>query len=151
MSYNDGQWTEARFRSFIISALRSASQRWGPKTKCIKEASAKARQIVLNCPEDYPEFFSKEGKYKTGPFLCEGCRSVQPASIPPPAGYKGKKKSIKNKLADHIHPIVPPSEGFTSFDAWIHRCFVDSTGYQALCYACHKLKSDSEAQMRKVK
>lgn len=27
---NNGQWSEARFRSFIKSALRKASMRWGP-------------------------------------------------------------------------------------------------------------------------
>ena len=35
---NNGQWTEARFSSFIKSALRSASNRWGPKHLCMKKA-----------------------------------------------------------------------------------------------------------------
>jgi 5-methylcytosine-specific restriction endonuclease McrA len=35
---NSGQWTEARFNSFIKSALRSASNRWGPKHLCMKNA-----------------------------------------------------------------------------------------------------------------
>ena len=30
---NGGQWTTARFRSFITSALRRASGRWGPKNR----------------------------------------------------------------------------------------------------------------------
>ena len=32
------QWTEARFKSFIISALRRASSRWAPKYTCKKNA-----------------------------------------------------------------------------------------------------------------
>jgi len=35
---NNGTWTEARFRSFIVSALRRASGRWGPKYGCKKAA-----------------------------------------------------------------------------------------------------------------
>ena len=35
---NGGEWTEARYKSFIISALRAASRRWGPKNKCIQNA-----------------------------------------------------------------------------------------------------------------
>lgn len=30
-SYNNGEWTLARFNSFITSILRSGSRRWGPK------------------------------------------------------------------------------------------------------------------------
>lgn len=33
---NSGEWTEARFNSFVKSALRGA--RWGPKYECIKDA-----------------------------------------------------------------------------------------------------------------
>jgi 5-methylcytosine-specific restriction endonuclease McrA len=35
---NDKQWTEARFRGFITTALRSATRRWPPKYGCLKAA-----------------------------------------------------------------------------------------------------------------
>lgn len=35
---NSGQWTEARFKSFITSALRQASNRWPPKFESRKAA-----------------------------------------------------------------------------------------------------------------
>lgn len=38
MTYNDGKWSKARFRSFITSALRRASSRWGPKYGAKKAA-----------------------------------------------------------------------------------------------------------------
>ena len=38
MTYNDGKWSSARFRSFITSALRRASSRWGPKYGAKKAA-----------------------------------------------------------------------------------------------------------------
>jgi len=34
----NGTWTESRFRSFVISALRRASGRWAPKYACKKAA-----------------------------------------------------------------------------------------------------------------
>lgn len=34
----NGQWTDARKRSFIVSALRRASCRWAPKHLCRKQA-----------------------------------------------------------------------------------------------------------------
>ena len=36
--YCNGQWTKARFKSFITSALRRASSRWAPKYTCKKKA-----------------------------------------------------------------------------------------------------------------
>lgn len=36
--YCNGQWTKARFKSFITSALRRASSRWAPKYTCKKNA-----------------------------------------------------------------------------------------------------------------
>lgn len=36
--YNGGTWSKARFRSFVTSALRRASGRWGPKHQCRKLA-----------------------------------------------------------------------------------------------------------------
>jgi 5-methylcytosine-specific restriction endonuclease McrA len=37
-SRNGGEWTEARFKSFITSALRAASRRWPPKFAALKKA-----------------------------------------------------------------------------------------------------------------
>ena len=53
---NNGTWTEARFRSFVTSALRRASGRWAPKHACRKSARvgrnqyrcAACKQVVGN-------------------------------------------------------------------------------------------------------
>jgi hypothetical protein len=121
--YNNGTWTEARFRSFIVSALRSATGRWGPKQLCIKNARV------------------ERGKYK-----CEGCGNIGPATLPP---KKGNKRRIKNIVADHIDPIVPVT-GFISYDSWIERCFVEVDKFQALCHECHTKKSNEEREQRKL-
>lgn len=43
---NGGQWTEARFNSFVMSALRKASYRWGPAHAARKKASIGRNQYV---------------------------------------------------------------------------------------------------------
>lgn len=35
---NSGQWTEARYRQFIQTALRRASLRWGPRNEVKRDA-----------------------------------------------------------------------------------------------------------------
>lgn len=115
--HNNGQWTQARFKGFIVSQLRSATTRWGPKQKVIQNARV------------------SRGLYK-----CEGCGKVGPPTLPP---EKGKSRRIKNIVADHKHPIVT-SAGFVSYDEWIDRCFVELDGFQALCHKCHKEKSLGE-------
>lgn len=61
---NNGEWTEARFRGFIKSALRNATMRWGPINKTKKEA------------------WVERGKY-----LCAGCGEIVPLTV-------NKKKNV---------------------------------------------------------
>lgn len=50
-----GQWTPARFSSFIKSALRSASNRWQPKYQCKKDArTARNTYTCAGCKKSYP-------------------------------------------------------------------------------------------------
>lgn len=120
--YNNGTLTEAWFRSLIISSLRRASMYWKPKTECIKNA-----------------------RVRVWIYKCSWCGNVVPASLPPP---KGKKKRVKNILADHKREIVPIT-WFWWYDEWIERCFVEVDGYQALCKSCHDEKTKIENENRK--
>ena len=119
--HNNGTWTDARKKGFIVSALRSAFTRWGPKQSCIKQA------------------WIRRGVYK-----CEGCKEEVPATLPPKTG--GSKR-IKNIMADHIHPIVCPATGFVDYNTWIERGFVEADGFQALCKACHDEKTTEEREI----
>jgi hypothetical protein len=116
---NGGRWTEARFRSFIISALRAATRRWAPRNEVMKEAST-----------------------RRGFKLCAGCNKEVPVSIV----VKGKR--VKNVFADHIEPIVDPAKGFTTWDEWIERAFVEKEGFQCLCKECHDKKTAEERKRR---
>lgn len=119
---NGGQWTDARFKGFIVSALRGASQRWGPKHEALKDA--------------------KRGR---NAYECAGCGKVGPKTLPPEAG---KKRRRNNAVADHIEPIVPVT-GFTTWDSFIENLFCEKEGYQILCWSCNRKKTEGENEERK--
>lgn len=115
---NSGEWTEARYNSFVKGLIRAGLQRWGPRHAVIKRA------------------WLKRGWYR-----CELCKEEVPSTLPPP---EGKVKRIKNIIADHIDPIIDPAVGHVSWDELIDRAFVEIEGFQAICHACHKIKTAEE-------
>lgn len=123
--YNNGAWTQGRMDSFIKGLIRQGLKKWGPKHECLKRARV------------------ERGKYK-----CAGCGKLVPATTT--VEYKtkpGEFRKVKNIYADHIEPIVDPHVGRQSWDEVIQRAFVDTDGYQALCYACHEDKTQSEKRI----
>ena len=125
--YNGGQWTEARLRSFIMSALRSASGRWGPKYQCVNES------------------FVEDGiNPKTGR-KCKLHRCALTGEVFP----KGEMQ------ADHKEPVVPEKWGDTvsylgyNFNELLPRLFCEADGYQAVSKQAHKKKTNQERKRRK--
>lgn len=118
----NGQWTEARFNSFITSALRGASNRWAPKIQCLKDA-----------------------RTRRGYYRCAGCGEEVTATV-----VKDGKRH-KNAVADHIEPVVDPHVGFVSWDEKIKRMFVEREGFQCLCKACHDAKCQEERDITKAR
>lgn len=116
--YNGGTWTEGRFNSFIKSTLRSGSQRWPPKYKALNEAKQGKK---LN---------EKSGRLAEH-YNCAACRNDFPA---------------KDIQVDHIHPVIDPHIGFTTWDDVIKRMFCEQKDFQILCRDCHKEKTNSEKQ-----
>lgn len=110
-----GQWTEARFKSFIISALRGATKRWGPRNEAKKEANV------------------RRGFYK-----CAECKEVVPLKV------KRNGRMVTNIHIDHIVPMVDPAVGFTNWDEYIERMFCEKDGLQVLCRDCHDVKCSEE-------
>jgi 5-methylcytosine-specific restriction endonuclease McrA len=115
-----GRWTEARYRSHIINALRSASMRWAPKGDCIHAA------------------FVANGLNPTTGRKCKLHRCVECGELFP----KGSMR------ADHIEPVVDPATGFQTWDIYIARMFVEQHEYQAVCVGCHRLKTAQEGKLR---
>lgn len=123
--HNSGNWTPSRFHSFIKGGLRSISNRWPPKFEVKKKA-----------------------RVERGIYLCAGFNRKPhkvPASLPPAAG---NKRRINNAVVDHIHPVIDPVEGFTSWDDVISRMFCEADGLQVLCHACHSAKTAEERKIR---
>lgn len=120
----DGQWTQAKFNSFIKNNLRSATRKWGPIHKCTKRAHV------------------ARGLYK-----CDGCGD----EVPPTTTCPEKRVRVKNIFVDHIVPIVDPAVGFVSWDMIIERMFCDSDNLQLLCLKCHKTKSQEEIDIAKAR
>ena len=118
---NGGLWTEAKFRSFVISALRAASRRWPVKWAVLKDA-----------------FAGKSLNRKTGKlaqhYRCAHCRANFPAA---------------DVVVDHINPVVDTMKGFTTWDEYVERMFVEAEGLQVLCKGCHKEKTATERKERK--
>ncbi len=119
---NGGDWTEARFRSFIRSQLRAATMRWGPISNCLRDA-----------------------RVERGVYLCAGCKEEVPATI------KVGRKRVKNAHVDHILPIVDPDTGFVSYDMLIERMFCEADNLQVLCNECHTTKTNDEKARAKAR
>lgn len=75
--HNGGQWTRARFRSFIMSALRRAA--WPVKYAAIRQAYVK-------------NGINKSSGRPCKLHLCPDCKQLFPQS---------------SMQADHINPVVP--------------------------------------------
>lgn len=120
-SYNGGGWTEARYRGFIKSGLRSASMRWPPKYEVLNEA-----------------FVGRQVNEKTGRlakhFQCNLCKGVFP------------QKEVE---VNHKNPVVPTT-GFDSWDAVIERMFCEKEELEVLCKTCHKAITKTENLLRKT-
>lgn len=97
-----------------------ASRKWGP----IHDALANARE-------------------KRGFYRCAGCGSLVTATS------KVGRKRVSNVAVDHIHPIVDPAVGFTTWDDYITRMFCEEENLQILCKECHDVKSQEEKLIAK--
>lgn len=116
---NGGEWTEARYFSFIKSALRSASQRWPPKYQCLNEAYVGQR---LN---------TKTGRMAKH-FKCNSCSGEFP------------QKEVE---VNHKTPVIPLS-GFDSWDGVVERMFCEKEHLEVLCKPCHKEQTHKENKGR---
>lgn len=114
------EWTEARYRTFVVSALRAALRRWPPKYKVLKAAAVERKINALT------------GKMAMH-YKCAACEEHFPAT---------------GVQVDHIKPVVDPKKGFVSWDVYIERIYCDAKGLQVLCKPCHASKTKAERNAR---
>ena len=118
--YNDGQWTQARFNSFIKSALRKASTRWPPGYGALNDAFVGS---AIN-----PESGRMCKHYK-----CAVCGESFPA---------------KRVAKDHIVPVIDPRKGWQNWTEYITRLFCDVDCFQIICAEDHDAKTARERKVR---
>lgn len=117
---NSKRWTEARWRSFVISALRAAFRRWPPKSEVLK--SAKVGQVM-----------SVKLKRLVNNYRCALCT---------------REYTSTHMQVDHIKPVVDPKKGWAGFTQFIERLFCEAKDLQAVCEGCHQQKTDRERMQR---
>jgi hypothetical protein len=117
---NNNSWTEARFTSFVKSALRNASQRWPPKYQVLSEACVGQK---IN---------PKSGRLAKF-YKCKRCQD----------DFVAKEVQV-----NHISPVIPVS-GFDSWNGVIERMFCEKEGLEVVCIPCHKNITKLENDERK--
>jgi hypothetical protein len=120
MKRNGGQWTEARFHSFVVGGLRTLSRKWGPRNEALSKAFTRTKVNTAT---------GRLAKH----YKCAGCEKEFPGKL---------------VAADHIEPVVDPSKGFVSWDVFIDRLLCEVDGYQILCKNCHDAKTAEERIVR---
>lgn len=113
-------WSDAKFKGFIISALRASFSRYPPKIKCIDNAYTRTKKN--------PETGRMCKHYR-----CAKCKKEFPR---------------KKVVSDHIEPIAD-ERGFVDFNTWVDRAFVALLDFQCLCLTCHKQKTKAEGDSRR--
>lgn len=111
--------TEAAFRSWILSGLRSLTRKWKPANDAWK----------LNTRPNT----SGVGRHRVE-HQCVVCLQWFPK----------KTRAIKVGVElDHIVPIGG-LDSFSKLEQWVLRAFVEVDGYQKLCTTCHAKKTMGE-------
>lgn len=117
---NGGSWTEARYRAFVVGALRSATRRYPPRNAALKNAFVEQR-------------ISKKSNRLAKHYRCAICRNLFTST---------------DIQIDHIEPVVDPKVGFVSWDVYISRMYCEVDNFQVLCKPCHKVKTKEERQQK---
>lgn len=122
--FNGGEWTQARFNSFVKSGLRGLSRKWPPKYQTLN--AAYAGQMVNTSSGRLAKHFT-----------CARCAGNFPAA---------------KVQVDHVSPVIDPETGFTTWDDVINRMFCEKENLQVLCTDCHKRKTAEERlQSKQIK
>lgn len=120
-TFNNGDWSSAKFNSFIKSSLRRGSRGWPPIYQALNKALVGK---LIN---------TKTGRLANH-YKCSSCQDLFPA---------------KEVNVDHINPVITPSIGFSSWDEFINNLFCEEDNLQVMCKPCHNKKSLAEKQIVK--
>lgn len=113
-------WTDAKWRSWVVSLLRRGSMRFPPRNEALRAAKTEKK---IN---------EKTGRMAQH-YRCAECLQEFPA---------------KEVQVNHIDPVIGDS-GFIDWDTYIERMFCPVENLNVLCRTCHDVKSAQERKDRK--
>jgi len=121
---NNGKWTEARFKSFIVGVLRAAMRKWGVFHDAKREAQRGFR-------------VDKATGKRRSVYECAGCARL----------FKSDEVHV-----DHIQPVFDPTKRvealLTDWTEVVNRMFCELDNLQVLCHTCHGIKTENERKQR---
>ena len=109
-------WSDAKWRSWVISLLRRGTMRFPPRNDALRAAKTEKK---IN---------EKTGRMAQH-YECKSCKG---------------HFSAKNVCVDHIEPVINPGVGFINWDTYIERMFCPVDNFQILCSNCHDIKTAKE-------
>ena len=114
-------WSDAKWRSWVVSLLRRGTMKFPPRNEALRAAKTEKK---IN---------EKTGRIAQH-YQCAGCLQEFPA---------------KGVVADHILPVVDTVRGFVDWNTYIERMFCAIDKWQIICRSCHDVKSAQERKDRK--
>lgn len=116
-------WTDAKWRSWVVSLLRRGTMKFPPRNDALRAAKTEKK---IN---------EKTGRMAQH-YECAYCKG---------------QFSAKNVCVDHIQPVIDPNGSFVDWNTYIERMFCSVENLQVLCGDCHDVKSKEERIQRKIK
>ena len=113
-------WSDAKYRSWIVSLLRKGTLRYPPRNEVLREARTEKK---IN-----PSSGRLAQHYK-----CAECGGEFPMSA---------------VQVNHKEPVIG-EEGFISWDKYIERMFCAKENFEVLCKSCHEVVTQKEASRRR--
>lgn len=113
-------WTEARYWSFIRSALRGAWNRYPVKFQYLRDNRRTRKK-------------TNASKRTTYEYRCEACK---------------KWKDGKDVQVDHIQPAGSLNE-YGDLPGFVERLFCEADNLQVLCKGCHGIKTKEERDVKR--
>ncbi len=114
------EWSDAKFKGWIISLLRRGTMKYPPRNEALRAAKTEKK---IN---------EKTGRMAQH-YRCAGCKEEFPA---------------KGVQVNHVDPVIGDS-GFIDWDTYIERMFCPVENLNVLCRTCHDVKSAQERKDRK--
>lgn len=115
-------WSNAKFKGWIISLLRRGTLRWPPRSEVLREART---QRKIN------EASGRLAQH----YKCAICNG---------------EFVLKSVQVNHKDAVIT-SEGFTTWDNYIERMFCSYDKLEVLCKNCHQETTQREKELRKAK